>query len=114
MLLRGITRTLSGLYEVESTTDAREALRWILVQKSYDVILCDLSMPGMTGLDFHRELSGVSPEMASRLVFLTGGAFTPQSREFLERTARYQLGKPFELDKLLTLIEDIVSHSSRR
>ena len=46
------------------------------------MILCDLMMPVMTGAEFHRELSLRSPEQARRIVFLTGGAFTVNAREF--------------------------------
>ena len=42
----------------------------------FDAILCDLMMPGMTGMDLHEALSRLAPEQASRVVVLTGGAFT--------------------------------------
>ena len=61
-----------------------EGLERITGGQEFNVILCDLMMPVMTGADFHRELSVRAPEQACRIVFLTGGAFTVNAREFLD------------------------------
>jgi FixJ family two-component response regulator len=57
-------------------------------------------MPEMSGMDLYRELSARDERLARRMVFLTGGAFTPAAREFLERESVLCIEKPFELDTI--------------
>jgi CheY-like chemotaxis protein len=67
-----------------------------LDQETFDVILCDVSMPTMTGLDVHEALLARHPRMAQRMVFMTGGAITSRIGEFLAANAERQVAKPFE------------------
>lgn len=53
---------------------ADEALRLIEGGERYDVILCDLMMPVMTGMELHDALSRFAPDQANAMVFMTGGA----------------------------------------
>jgi PAS domain S-box-containing protein len=62
---------------------------------SYDVVLCDLMMPEMTGMDLHELVSRERSELAGRFVFMTGGAFTPRAGEFLKRVSARIVDKPF-------------------
>jgi CheY-like chemotaxis protein len=64
--------------------------------ETFDLILCDLMMPEMTGMDLHRELSRVAPDQATRMIFMTGGAFTPAARLFLSDPSREHIEKPFD------------------
>jgi CheY-like chemotaxis protein len=71
------------------------ALQRITAGERFDIIVCDLMMPQMTGMDLHAALTRAAPDQAARMVFLTGGAFTERARRFLEvragrrpRTAR--------------------------
>jgi FixJ family two-component response regulator len=64
-------------------------------------------MPEMTGADFHRELSRVSPNLSARVIFMTGGAFTPEARKFLEGAANEIVYKPFDRAILLEAIEKL-------
>jgi CheY-like chemotaxis protein len=85
---------------------ADEALQRIGAGDRYDVILCDLMMPQMTGMDLHAELCRSEPEQAGRMIFLTGGAFTPESRAFLDKNANQRIEKPFDVRHLRALIND--------
>ncbi|BDG09416.1 MASE1 domain-containing protein [Anaeromyxobacter paludicola] len=91
---RVIGRILEG-HHVVALTSPRDALER-LARDTFDLVLCDLMMPEMTGMDFHAQLSQLRPALAETLVFITGGAFTPQAREFLERTPNQRIEKPFE------------------
>jgi CheY-like chemotaxis protein len=71
-----------------------------LESESFDAILCDVMMPGMTGMDFHAALSDRSPALAHRVIFMTGGAFVPRISEFLARVDNPTLDKPFGLHEL--------------
>ncbi len=77
---------LVGLsHEAVYTSTAREALRWIQEGRRYDAILCDLMMAEVTGRQFYEELCQQAPGMARRVIFMTGGAYTPASQEFVAR-----------------------------
>ncbi len=102
-----VSRLLRNLYEVHVTQDAREALKRLSHGEKYDAILCDLMMPGMSGMDFLVELERLAPELAPRTGLMTGGV-NPQAREFVGRRARELLEKPFERDQLCTFVETLM------
>jgi PAS domain S-box-containing protein len=99
-----IARTLSEENEVEVVTEAQEALARIARGDRFDVILCDLMMPVMTGMDLYAEIVRVAPKLVGRLVFMTGGAFTSRARAFLESVVNPCLEKPLDMSKLRSLI----------
>jgi CheY-like chemotaxis protein len=103
---RTICRMLSDEHEVEATTSASEALARIASGEHFDVILCDLMMPIMTGMDLHDELARAGTGHADRMVFLTGGAFTPRARAFVDEVANARLEKPFELQMLRAIVNE--------
>jgi two-component system cell cycle sensor histidine kinase/response regulator CckA len=82
-------------HEVVATTSASAALRLLAEDQGFDMILCDLAMPDRSGQDFYEELLAARPELASRVVFVSGGAFTPQLTAFLQNVPRPCLSKPF-------------------
>lgn len=102
-----VSRLLRNLYEVHVIQDAREALKRLSHGEKYDAILCDLMMPGMSGMDFLVELERLAPELAPRTGLMTGGV-NPQAREFVGRRARELLEKPFERDQLCTFVETLM------
>jgi PAS domain S-box-containing protein len=83
-------------FEVASVTRAPLALSTLTGGEQFDAILCDLMMPDMNGMDFHAAVSTAVPELARRIVFLTGGAFTPSAQRFLGRVKNPVLQKPFD------------------
>jgi PAS domain S-box-containing protein len=95
---------LEGLHDVRATQDAREALEWIGAGQLFDLILCDMMMPLMTGMEFYTRLAAIAPDQADRVVFMTGGAFTPRAREFLARLPNLRIEKPFDLGHILAMI----------
>ena len=101
-----LKRVLGKDNEVVTETSARKALDRILAGEHFDLILCDLMMPDMTGLDFYKELREFSPARASEIVFMTGGAFTPNARAFLESVTNERLEKPFDMATLKSLVQD--------
>jgi signal transduction histidine kinase/CheY-like chemotaxis protein len=94
MVLRAFRRTLAAHHNVEVVSNARGALEMIQQGKEFDLIFCDLMMPGMTGMDFHAELQHKEPDLAARVVFLTGGAFTSSARDYLDSVPNPALEKP--------------------
>nr|WP_225937001.1 hybrid sensor histidine kinase/response regulator [Myxococcus sp. RHSTA-1-4] len=103
-----VSRLVRDVYEVRAVQDAREALQLLASGERFDAILCDLMMPGMSGMDFVMELERQAPELALRTGLMTGGAFTAQAREFVGRHSRGLLEKPFERDRLCTFVEHLL------
>jgi len=104
IITTAIRRILGGEHLVSTTQQAQEALEWLQSGQVFDVILCDLMMPQMTGMDFYEELQRVNPEHASRIIFLTGGAFTVRAREFLDKVPNLRLDKPFNAKLLRSVV----------
>jgi PAS domain S-box-containing protein len=102
-----LQRLLAVDHAVDFVTSGREALTR-LENESFDVLLCDLMMPEITGMDLHTEVSGRFPDYARRMVFMTGGAFTPQAREFLDRVPNQRLDKPVDEMDLRALMRTMV------
>jgi signal transduction histidine kinase/CheY-like chemotaxis protein len=104
-----LRRTLARDHEVEVVVSSRRALEMLTSpQSGFDVILCDLMMPEMTGMELHAQLEAAKPERAQRMVFVTGGAYTPAAVSFLERVSNPRLEKPFEPDKLRERVREWV------
>jgi CheY-like chemotaxis protein len=104
-----IGRLLNTAHDVTVTTSAQEALTMMLGGELFDIIFCDLMMPIMTGMELHAELLRRLPDQASKMVFLTGGAFTPLARAFLDEVPNARLEKPFEMKALLALLGERLS-----
>ena len=82
----------------------REALDAVRVQPDFDLVFCDLMMPEMTGIDLYRALIELGTFDTARVIFMTGGAFTPDALGFLERVTNPVLDKPFEAEEILELV----------
>jgi CheY-like chemotaxis protein len=102
-----LRRMLGRQHEVHTTTSAADALTR-LEHDRFDVVFCDLMMPTMSGMDLYESLSERESPMRDRFVFMTGGAFSPRAREFLERVPNEKLEKPFEPARLRKLVRDLL------
>ncbi len=100
--------SLARLLEPEQTvtvlTSAREAASRIAGGERFDVILCDLMMPEMSGMEFYEAVKRTSPALADWIVYLTGGAYTQQARSFLATVLNRRLEKPVDMNALNWLL----------
>ena len=92
-----LVKLLSPSFDASHELRASTALALIKAGARYDVILCDLMMPEITGMDVQAVLERDVPELASRTVFMTGGAFTERAQQFLDRFEGRILEKPFRM-----------------
>jgi PAS domain S-box-containing protein len=107
-LAQAMRRFLQQDHDVEAVTSARAALDLVMAGSRYDVILCDVMMPQITGMDFHAALLKLDVVQADRIVFITGGAFTETAREFLDATPNRKIEKPFDLKTLRHLVNELI------
>ena len=103
-----IRRTLEDDHEVAVAHSATEALALLEAGRRYDAILCDVQMPGLDGIELHQRLREVYPDQAARMVFLSGGATTTRTRNFLASPGVRALDKPFRLGDLLARIAELI------
>jgi PAS domain S-box-containing protein len=100
-----IARTLAA-HEVTVVTSARDALER-LSEVPFDVVISDLMMPEMSGMELYDEIQRRLPHIVDRIVFVTGGAFTASARAFLERVPNPRLEKPFAPKAMRALVERV-------
>jgi PAS domain S-box-containing protein len=91
---------LADEFDVTSVTSGREALELLSEDGRFDVVLCDLMMPDVSGMDVYERVARRAPALATRFVFVTGGAFTDRARAFVEQVGAPVVEKPFELATL--------------
>jgi signal transduction histidine kinase/ActR/RegA family two-component response regulator len=100
---RSLQRVLAA-HDVAAVATGAAALELLARRGDFDLILCDLMMPGMTGMDLHRAVAEAHPALAPRMVFITGGAITENARAFCERHADRVVGKPVSADELTRIL----------
>jgi two-component system, cell cycle sensor histidine kinase and response regulator CckA len=108
MVLRSLARIL-GHHEVVCLSSAKEALAMLERDSRFDLILCDLMMPGMTGIEFYEALLEKRPEAASRMIFLTGGVTTARGADFLATVTNHRVQKPFDVRQLRVTVQELLA-----
>jgi CheY-like chemotaxis protein/two-component sensor histidine kinase len=110
LVLRAIQRMLRH-HDVVCTDDAREALALIERGEPFELILSDVMMPMMTGIEFYETLLEVNPDLARRIVFLSGGAITAKVEDFLRSVPNLRIDKPFEVASMLETIQQLLAET---
>jgi CheY-like chemotaxis protein len=104
------------LHETRIVTSGSDALALLMQEpddQRFDVILCDLHMPDISGMELHQKLAENRPATAERMVFMTGGTFTERSREFVGRVSNACIDKPIDVQRLRELVANrILKHRS--
>ena len=107
-LLKSISRSLSR-NDVTACSSAEDALALLRANERFDAILCDLMMPGLTGMELHHEVSTLRPELVGSMMFMTGGAFTPEAQAFLDDPRIKWIEKPFPAAEIQARVRELVA-----
>lgn len=92
-----------------------EAASGHLTKTSYDLLVADIRMPGMGGIQFLEQVGRVYPEILDRTILITGDAVNSVTSTFLDRTHAAVLEKPFDLKELQRMAKAILEdHSTER
>lgn len=111
---RSLSHLLAHRCDVTQAVNGQEGLEALLAPgPGFDLVLCDLSMPVMNGLELYRRLEAEAPALASQLVFISGGATTQETAAFLAGLPNVQLQKPFASERLFELIDERVPLAPR-
>jgi signal transduction histidine kinase len=108
MLCSAVERILSVEHDVTVVQSARRALEILKDDAHFDVILSDLMMPQMTGIELHAALVKIAPALAAKMVFMTGGAFSPSAAAFLDEASNLTIDKPFKPAALRRLVQTLI------
>ncbi len=97
-LVTGVfVNTLRSEFDVDVVNDAEAALQLVLEDEGIDLVYCDLMMRELTGMDIYDEVRATAPQKLRKLVFMTGGAFTPRSAAFVTDVPDQVVYKPFSI-----------------
>ena len=95
-------------FVVDRAGDGEEGLSR-LADQSYELIVCDLKMPRIDGVQFYRAMAAATPALARRVIFVTGDVAGTDAERFLDETGCRWLSKPFRLGDLLRAARDTLS-----
>jgi PAS domain S-box-containing protein len=95
-------------FVVDRAGDGEEGLRRVEMQP-YDLIVCDLKMPRVDGMTFYRTLAASAPDLAKRVIFVTGDVAGTEAEAFLEESRCRWLAKPFRLGDLLKAVREVLA-----
>ena len=113
LFVSALTRSLEEEHEVVGLTSARDALGQLDGGRVFDLILCDIMMSDMSGIDFHRALAIQAPDTAAQVVFMTGGAFTPSARTFLQTIPNRCVEKPIDRETIDELVRERLGENAK-
>jgi CheY-like chemotaxis protein len=107
-ILEVIARILERMGHQPVAVDSAEKALEKLQMGSYDLIICDVRMPGLGGKGFYQKVRSTHPELAKRVIFTTGDTLSPSTRAFLESAGTPTVPKPFMIEDLQRAIEDLL------
>jgi CheY-like chemotaxis protein/anti-sigma regulatory factor (Ser/Thr protein kinase) len=106
--LAEVVKRMLEEHDVVAVSSGLEGKKLIEDGEPFDVILCDLMMPGYTGMDFFSWLSTEHPSLVEQVIFMTGGVFTPRARSLLKQVSNLRLEKPFDPQNLSTAVQKLI------
>jgi len=95
-------------HEVETIDNADDALETI-EHKRYSLILLDIKMPGMSGIELYKRIQKIAPSLARRIVFITGDVIGASTTAFIVRTKVHCIMKPFDAEQLKRAVNRILT-----
>ena len=115
LVARAVRRVFDKEFRVDVALDGQAALEK-LRRADYDVVLCDVMMPGISGLDVYRQVRAENEPLARRFVFATGGLFSQELSDNVKRLSNMIVEKPFDPAELrrviLAAVPDVRSDAS--
>jgi len=98
-------------FSVERAGNGKEALEIMSAKAEFDIVLTDLKMDQMDGLELLDHISAIAPE--TNVIMITGYATIPSAVDALHRGATHYLAKPVDLKELKTTVNDVLKHNKR-
>jgi two-component system cell cycle sensor histidine kinase/response regulator CckA len=105
MVRTAIARTLGDRFRLVMAEHGLAALARLAAGERFRLILCDLTMPGMNGVELARRVARDFPDQARRMLFVTGGAVNEEALAFLRTAPLGHVEKPFERTSLIARVQ---------
>jgi PAS domain S-box-containing protein len=106
---RAFQRALSREHDVVVLQTAAEALSRLAAGELFDAIFCDVNMPTTTGIDLYETIERSMPQLASRVVLITGGGHELAMKRFTDSHKTLVLEKPLDLDRVRAVVAQMLS-----
>jgi signal transduction histidine kinase/CheY-like chemotaxis protein len=100
-------------FRVDVLHDGREALQRA-ARENYDLVICDMKMPGLDGQHFYQALAQSRNSLSDRFLFVTGDTVSPHTHHFLETHRLPHVAKPFRMEELKEKVYELLEHSRAR
>jgi len=113
LILRALSRLLRADYDVETAGGGYEALDLIRHDGPFDLVLCDLGMPEMSGIELYAEATRAAPEIGPRFVFVTGGTIDESVQSQLDALTNQVLEKPIQPELLRDVVSQLLGTTQR-
>ena len=92
-------------YDVETASSGEEAIEMVK-EKRYSLILCDIKLPGLSGIEIYSELGKIATSLKKRIIFITGDVIGADTRRFIKSTRAPCITKPFNVTELKEAVRD--------
>lgn len=112
--LRDAVARMLPRYDTIKAASGAEARRILQSDQDFDLILCDMMMSDVSGMDLHEWLATQYPRLAKQFVFITGGAFTARASEYLSKVDNIRLEKPFDATNFKMIVAELIRNSKDR
>ncbi|MCH7738487.1 MAG: response regulator [Chloroflexi bacterium] len=106
-----VNRSLRGEIDITHQANAGDVALEMIRDSEYDCILLDLRMPGINGMELYRRVVASDPNLADRIIFMTGDTARPESAAFLSDKKNPVISKPFQPEQIRLVIGSVVSAS---
>jgi len=112
--IRDVVARMLRRYATVKATNGAEARRILQNDQNFDLILCDMMMSDVSGMDLHEWLAKDNPRLAQQFVFITGGAFTSRASAYLDTVDNIWIEKPFDATNFRTLVAELIRNSKEK
>jgi PAS domain S-box-containing protein len=96
-----------GGFFVEAISNGEQAIR-LIGKRKFDAVISDIKMPGIGGKELYLYIQKHHPEMADNVIFITGDVLSKDTLSFLQITNNRYIEKPFDVDALVALLNDVL------
>ena len=98
-------------HRIDTASNGEEAWRKVR-EHDYDVVLTDVRMPQMNGIDLYRNLLEIKPEMEHRIIFSTGDLMDNETAAFVAEINARTIAKPFDVDRMIAVVEEALDEAA--
>jgi two-component system NtrC family sensor kinase len=111
-VVRLIARLLQDIGHRATVVTSGEAALDALGREPFDLVLCDVKMPGLNGFELVSAMRERDPDLADRVIFITGDTLSPATRSQIEQSGNLFLPKPFSIEQLEAILQQLVRRRS--